>query len=466
MLMSPRSSPTAALALLLLLNINSALAAPSSTVAFVDVTVVPMTREELRLHQTVVVEGGEIVAIGSSDSIRVPRDARKISGASRYLLPGLIDMHVHFRRQPSDSDVAFNRFPDYQQRNDDMGVLFVANGVTSVRQMHGHPVGDALRVRSLRDWLGPAIYSTAPITDGSPPIHPFSRVVTTPADAAGAVAEDKANGYLAVKVYSALSPPVYDALVAAAATAKIDVVGHVPDEVGLEHAIAAHQATIEHVDSFVLSLQPGNGPYVVPPTDATWHDLWERADSSKLTIFADELRRNGIWTCPTVVVSQLSSPDYERSAEMKYIPSAFRAALRSYYSLRPYDEERTFALSLVRRLHERGAGLLLGTDTFVVVPGFSAIQELENFVAAGLTPYEALQTGTINAARALHQQDTVGTIDIGKRADLLLIEGNPLEQVSNVKKVAGVMLRGRWLPEAELQKRLALIADSIKAAGP
>jgi imidazolonepropionase-like amidohydrolase len=116
---------------------------------------VSMNREEVVKHQAVLVARDRIVTIGPTAAVRLPPGARRIAGSRRYLMPGLIDMHVHFRRQPSDSDVAFNRFPDYQQRNNDMGVLLVANGVTSARQMHGHPVGDALQARSLRDWLGP-----------------------------------------------------------------------------------------------------------------------------------------------------------------------------------------------------------------------------------------------------------------------------------------------------------------------
>jgi hypothetical protein len=174
-----------------------------------------------------------------------------------------------------------------------------------------------------------------------------------------------------------------------------------------------------------------------------------------LTVFADEMRRDGIWSCPAIVLSQFDSGEYERSSEMRFMPAAFRAALHEHWSEEPsYEEDHAFALAVVRRLHERRVGLLLGTDSYLVVPGFSAIQELEYFVAAGLTPYEALQTGTINAARALHEQDTIGTVDVGKRADLLLLQGNPLTDVANVRKIVGVTLRGRWLPRSELQSRL------------
>jgi imidazolonepropionase-like amidohydrolase len=378
------------------------------------------------------------------------------------LMPGLIDMHVHFRRQPTEGDTAYSRMPGYRERNKDSGVLFVANGVTSVRMTHGHPIGDELTARSRGDWLGPIIYSTGPVTDGTPPVHPFNRILTQPTDAAKLVAEDKAKGYIGFKVYDNLSLPVYDAIVNAAAIAHLDVVGHIPNEVGLAHAIAAHQATIEHADSFVYSLQRDN-PSVAAWADTSWHDAYRRVDLDRLTTFADELRRAGIWTCPTIIVGQFDAPDYERSPEMKYVPAAFRAALHEHWTSSAFEEQRAFALAVVRRWHERGAGLLLGTDAYLTVPGFSAIQELALFLRAGLTPYEALQTATINAARALHEQDTVGTVDVGKRADLLLLQGNPLTDVANVRKLVGVTLRGRWLTQSELQSRLAAVAKSVAA---
>ena len=195
-----------------------------------------------------------------TDAIRIPNGATRISGRGRYLMPGLVDMHAHFQRRPSgsDADPEYSRLPGYNQRNQDFAVLFVANGVTSVRQMHGHSVGDELSAkRSDPTWIGPTLYSTGPITDGDPPDHPFARIVVTPEDAARAVAEDRAVGRSGIKVYSGLSVTAYDAIVAEAAKARIDVVGHIPDAVGLEHAIESHQATIEHViDSFLWSLQP------------------------------------------------------------------------------------------------------------------------------------------------------------------------------------------------------------------
>ena len=138
---------------------------------------------------------------------------------------------------------------------------------------------------------------------------------------------------------------------------------------------------------------------------------------------------------------------------------AFTAALRKYWSRRPFEAEVTFALSVVKVLRRHGAGLLLGSDSFIVVPGFSAVQELDYLVQAGLTPYEAMRTGTVNAARALHEE--FGTVEIGKRADLVLLDANPLVDIRNVRTRVGVVLRGRWLPESELRDQLSSIQRRV-----
>jgi imidazolonepropionase-like amidohydrolase len=436
-----------------------AAAEPAPPVAFIDVNVISMHRDEVRQRQTVIVEGGRISAVGPTASIRPPQGALRIAGRGRYLMPGLVDMHVHFLRRPtgSDADPEFVRLPGHLERNADFATLYVANGVTTVRQMHGNAALDDSRLgRTDHDWIGPTLYTTGPITDGDPPDHPTARVVVTPEDAARAVAEDRAAGRIGVKVYSVLSAPVYDAIIAAAAKEDIDVVGHVPDSVGVAHAIASGQATIEHiVDSFLPDLSPRQG--AGEQSDAELAARYRNADLKRLAEYAVALRRAGIWTCPTVVVSLFDSADYVKREELRYISPAFTAAIRKYLSIRPFEDELQYALSAVKTLHEHGAGLLLGSDAWVVVPGFSALQELEFFVRAGLTPYEALRTGTVNAASALHAEAEIGTVDVGKRADLLLLEANPLSDIGNIKQRAGVMLRGRWLPETELRERLAEI---------
>lgn len=245
--------------------------AQNPPVAFVDVTVVPMDKDQIVAHQTVVVMKGRIAQLGPSTSVKVPRGALKIEGKSRFLMPGLADMHVHFIRsaitvksQTSPSNVpSFHSLvpasasDDHERENQALGLLFIANGVTTVRNMWGDPAINAFANRADSGRvLGPHIYSTGPVTDGNPPVFEGSRVVETKSQAEAAVKQDKEAGYVALKVLPLLSADSYGWLVSSARAQGLPVVGHVPKTVGLRGAIAVRQDSIEHLDGFWEALQP------------------------------------------------------------------------------------------------------------------------------------------------------------------------------------------------------------------
>ena len=200
------------------------LSAPAQTVsiAFVDVNVVPMDREAVLAHHTVLVKGGKIVAMGPNSSVTIPRDAQRIEGRNRYLMPGLADMHMHFMRPVAAADRALNgsigsESPNFAEENPVLALLFVANGVTSVRNTWGHPeilaFGKEIAAGRV---LGPYIYSSGPVTDGSPAEWHGSRSVANAEQGRKAVREDKQAGYIAIKVYDYLSKEAYEAIVAEA----------------------------------------------------------------------------------------------------------------------------------------------------------------------------------------------------------------------------------------------------------
>jgi cytosine/adenosine deaminase-related metal-dependent hydrolase len=248
--------------LILSLMLAPWLTAQERPVAFVDVTVVPMDKEQVLPHRTVVVVGGRIAQLESSASVKLPLDALKIDGKGKFLMPGLADMHVHFIRPAiaaeSPPSIANGpslrgRMPgsasnDYERENRALALLFVANGVTTVRNMWGDTVIDAFakEVHSGRV-IGPYIYSVGPLTDGSPPSWAGSRIVETREQAEEAARSDKQMGYIAIKIYSRLSKEAYEAIVTAARQQRLPVVGHVPTAVGLSGAIAAGQYSIEHL---------------------------------------------------------------------------------------------------------------------------------------------------------------------------------------------------------------------------
>jgi imidazolonepropionase-like amidohydrolase len=313
--------------------------------------------------------------------------------------------------------------------------------------------------------LGPHIYSTGPITDGNPPIFEGSRVVETQSQAEAAVKEDKEAGYIALKLLDRLSLDAYNSLVSYARAQGLPVVGHVPYSVGLRRAIAARQDSIEHLEGFWEALQPDEST----ASTASWRTLVEKADFSKLPPLVESIRSAGVWNCPTLVLNQVLPDDAEWQRRVALVPPAIGERYRRMYpqwnpdvalTLRAYQQ----SISMTRALHQGGARLLLGTDANkpTVIPGFSLHEELQSLVEAGLTPYEAIRAGTADAAIFLQQENEFGTVARGRRADLLLLEANPLQDVNNVSKRSGVMFNGHWLTEADLQQRLVTLRNSYQ----
>jgi cytosine/adenosine deaminase-related metal-dependent hydrolase len=447
--------------------------------AIVGVSVVPMDRPGVVEHQTVIVEQGRIKRISPQRSVRIPPNARRIDGQGKFLMPGLVDMHVHFVREalpelpatvangsPGAPGIPASASADHERENRAYALMFLANGVTTVRNMWGSPAIDAFaaEIRS-RDVPGPFIYSTGPITDGNPQVWFSSRMVETASEAVAAVAADKREGYIAIKIYSLLSSDAYAATVAAARREGLPVVGHVPRSVGLEGAIAAHQDSIEHLDEFLPSLQPGDRPRQPKPFTEALHDM----DASRLPALARDIAAAKIWVCPTVVVYDLPRTDPVWRDQASFMPpSVFERYARMYPSIaagtnpRSSPRARELNLSIVAALHNAGVPLLLGTDTPKpgVLPGYSLHDELVNFVSAGMSPYEALRAGTADAARFLSRTSEFGVLAEGRRADLLLLEANPLDDVRNTSKIAGVMVAGRWLTADELTKSMVALKAS------
>jgi imidazolonepropionase-like amidohydrolase len=308
---------------------------------FVDVTVAPMDVERTLAHQTLLVRDGRISALGPRDAVPVPPAAVRIDGRGNFLVPGLADMHVHATDQAH-------------------GLLYLANGVTSVRNMWGWPSHLTATERADRgEWLGPTLYTTGPITDGSPPVWPNSIIVDTAEDAERVVDAQHQAGFRSVKVYNNLTFDAYRGIVGAARRLQMTVVGHVPTAVGLQAALLARQDSIEHLWGYLKEL-----PFSDPRT------------------LADHTRDAGVWNCPTLVLwhhSVFGPSADERVArpEMRYLaPPLIIEWLTRTRALPATTVEQLTAV--VQALHDAGASLLLGTDAPNpwVVPGFSIHEEL------------------------------------------------------------------------------------------
>jgi hypothetical protein len=437
----------------------SPVTAPDSVVAFVDVTVIPMDRERTLRGQTVVVRGERIVAIGPSGRVKVPAGGRRVNGRGKFLMPGLAEMHAHIPGgQVPDSVVERTLF------------LYVSRGITTIRGMLGDPRHLDLRARAARgQLLSPTIYTSGPSLNGNS--------VPTPGAAIRLVGEQKAAGYDFLKIHPGIDGEVFDTLVAASQRARIRLAGHVPLEVGLERALDAHYATIDHLDGYVEAMVPRGAPVSASESQFFGLNLGEHLDESKMPALALATRQAGVWNVPTQVLMENLVPGVSVDAlaqrpEMRYVSketlsnwAKTKNSLLDETGSSPESVRRTMDVrrKLIKALHGRGAGLLLGSDAPQIynVPGFSTHRELQSLVAAGLTPYQALQTGTRSVAVFFRTLPTTGTVEVGKRADLILLDANPLIDVRNTTKQSGVMLRGRWLPKAEIDRRLAAIAKSV-----
>lgn len=424
------------------------------TTAFVGVNVVPMDREVVLEDQTVVVCEGRILSVTPASHSQIPADARRIEGRGRWLMPGLTEMHGHV---PGPGE------PTYLEN---ILFLYVANGVTTVRNMAGDPSHLALRERIAKgDLLAPTLYTA------SPWLH--SGVAGTPTQARQVASDHKTAGYDLIKLGS-ISRAAYAAMAEKAREIGMPFGGHIPEEVGLTTALSAHQVSIDHLDRYV--------EFLVPDGAAT-NDIERGFFGSGWVHLADERRipeavrltlGSGTWNVPTLsLVEHLASSERPEDMinwpEMKYMPRSVREqwvnakrGQQAKRSFQPAAARRLVELrrKLLRALHEAGAPIALGSDApqFFNVPGFSIHHEMRMMVRAGLTPYQVLVTGTRNAARYFNTPDVSGTIAPGQPANLILLEGNPLASIANVQRRAGVMLRGRWLAEQEIQAKLETIA--------
>ena len=419
---------------------------PAQTVAFVNVNVVPMTSEIILPAHTVIVTDGRISQIGKVDAIVVREDTTTVDGRNRYLLPGLAEMHGHIPAAPS---VALDRVLQ----------LYAANGITLVRGMLGQASHLILRQQILDgDVLGPRLITSGPSMNG--------RSVTTPEQGAQRVRDQHATGYDFIKIHPGLTRDEFDAIAATASELGMPFAGHVPADVGLQRALAAGIGTIDHLDGYMESLVPATDS----PAGFFGMLLASVADTSKIPAMAAATHAAGVWNVPTQslfvhVASEDSPAAMADWPEMRYMPrdtvqrwEDSKTRIISDRSFTAVIGQRAIEIrrDLIRSLHDSGSGLLLGSDAPQIfnVPGFSIHRELQYLVDAGLTPYEALLTGTVNPARYFGRQSQGGTIEIGKEADLVLLDANPLEDISASSQISGVMLRGRWVAKTEINRLL------------
>jgi imidazolonepropionase-like amidohydrolase len=427
----------------------------------------------------VLIVGQRIAAVGASASVPVPEGAQVIDAYGKYLIPGLWDMHVHMRRSLKESKA------DFVKENEAILPLYVVNGITGVREMGGDMVDAVMRWRSeveRGERLGPRIATCGPKLDGPKPEWPGSIPISTSQEGRAAVRRVKAMGADFVKVYNEvpnIPRDAYLAILDEAKQQKMPVTGHVPLTVTVEEVSEAGQ-NIEHFNEYL--------PGCVRNEKALKADLLEGrigGDAYDLAVLNGYSRQTaealferfaaaGTWVTPALGIAHIDAfpprNDADTNSRRRYLRPSWLASwtdrddqtLSRAYARKQYRH----SLETIRLMRKAGVSILAGSDTGIsnayTFPGFSLQDELGYLVHAGLTPLEALQCATINAAKWLGRLDSLGTIERGKLADLVLLDANPLVDIKNVRKIRAVVINGRMLDRARLDQIRAEVEESAR----
>jgi len=416
--------------------------AQQSPLAILHVHVIPMDRERVLDDQTVVVADGKIAQIGLASSVRVPAGAKPIDGAGKYLVPGLTDAHVHL--------YSTIELP-----------LYLANGVTTVFNLDGRPAHLLWRKQvASGELLGPTIFTTGPIFGRSHKPEEAVRLVDEQADA----------GYDAVKVFNQVSKAEFPALISEAKRRNLLLMGHISRDAGFDLTVRSGQS-IAHLDEFLYT-------YFNPQHDDNNDHVV--LDEAKISAVVKETAAAGVYVIPTLstyaaTVQQATDLDgFLKNPALQYLsPWALEAYEPAHNRFKnatsPEQAARMrvaliFERKLVRALFDAGVPLMVGTDAPDVGPmaGFGIHEELQELVNDGMTAYQVLRAATVVPSQYLRKSAEFGTIEVGKRADLVLLDQNPLTNIANTRSVFGVMLRGRWLSKGELDKGVEAIPAAYK----
>ena len=431
-----------------LLAFHGLAAQPGAPLAFTDVSVVPMDSQRVLADHTVTIANGRITAVGPTSVTPIPDDAVRVDGRGKYLMPGLAEMHGHVPPASARKDFV-----------DDVLFLYVANGVTTVRGMQGAPGQLELRETVKRgDLIAPNLYLAGPAFSATS--------VRTPEDAAAKVLEQKNEGWDLLKVLGGLNLEAYTSMARAAQEVGIPFGGHVPSAVGVTRALEMGQETFDHLDGFAEQLDGVTKPI----------------DEQALQDLVARTKRTGAWVVPTLVVWEtLRGPVTLDSRttlpELRYMPretvQQWTQSLENRLNTPQFNaiEAKQYIdnrLRILWMLHTAGVGVLLGSDApqQFNVPGFSIHREMKRMTDAGMSTYDIIKSGTSSVGQHFKSQDDFGTVAVGKRADLILLDANPLESLAHIQRQAGVIVRGRWLPQSEIQTRLDQIAARHATSTP
>jgi len=421
-------------------------------VFFDHVHVLSMDNETIAMNQSVLIADGNIVRIGNRGSFRPPNNAEIVLD-ELYMMPGLGEMHAHI---PPESQG--------EERMLDALTLYLSQGITTIRGMLGQPAHLELRTKAANG----EIFSPRILTSG-PSFN--SNSVSDVESARQMVRNQVEAGYDLLKFHPGLTLEQFNAITDEANTLGIEFSGHISLEVGLINSLNAGKGSIDHLDRYLEFLAGSDANRFDPPIIYFGYDLTDSVDEALIQEAVELTKNAGVWNVPTntllenIFNSNLSTDEMKQWPGMEFMPGAtvvlwtnFVNNLRASEEYNPDKALRFLALrsKITYELHKGGAGLLLGADAPQIFnpPGFSIHRELELLVKAGLSPFEALKTGTVNVATYLGESDVRGKVLPGFKADVLLLDSNPLESIPFHNHISGVVRNGKWFDKSELENRL------------
>jgi imidazolonepropionase-like amidohydrolase len=425
--------------------------ATAGVYAIKNVNVITMTGTNAVIENaTIVVSGNLIESINGT----IPKNATLIDGKGKWLMPGLIDMHVHLSADAYFGQKAPGQLPDFSINTQDVMTTLIANGVTTVLELNSNTSHFGQKKEIEKGYvIGPRM-ALAALIDGG---NGQGRNVNTPEDGRQAVRSAKVEGYDFIKVYANLNIETYNAMIDEAIKQQLKVTGHIPDSFKgkLRDAFIPGFSLVAHAEELTN--------YVVDYSEQ------EAKQIARL------LKENGTWLSPTLItmeriLSQVKSLDELKALhslpyvhpliQSKWLTANKYHKMSSPENIAHFEKYVTFNKLLVKSCIEVGVPIVAGTDagTSGVVAGFSMHDELELLVKAGLTTQQALHAATLLSAQWLGMDKQIGTIEINKLADLILLDENPLTNIQNTRKIAGVFVNGKWMSKEKLHVMLADLA--------
>ena len=398
--------------------------------------------------QTVTIVGERIEWTGPQGEPALPEGAQNVDGHGLYLMPGLVDAHVHYLDAPV------------------FGRLMLANGVTLVRDM-GMPTEMILSLREALnrgELLGPQMIAAGAMLDGNPPLIPLISIgIETPEQGRSVVRQQVEAGVDFIKVYSRLGREVFLAIVAEAHQCGFKAAGHVPDSIYLEEAAAAGQASGEHFFGFEKVIarllgEPVEFTYTGMGSQAHYLQRLGEVPPDALQQFYDRIRRSGMTICPTVVTFKVGTR-YKaiKSGDIPHREFISPMVMGIWASMWAQQDDLGEYIwqgwaQMVRGLHQAGVPLMVGTDLMVpgIFPGYAVHEEMAIWQEAGIPPVDVLRSATLIPARFMGLGDRLGSVSPGKTASLVLVRANPLDDIRNAQQIESVFLRGQYFAREAL----------------